>query len=61
MKKRAIALALSALVLTGLVGCGSKSEGGQTPAEDGAKGTLLVHPLLHRAARLAAPHRRHWL
>ena len=37
MKKRAIALALSALVLTGLVGCGSKSEGGQTPAEDAMK------------------------
>lgn len=28
MKKRVIALALSALVMTGLVGCGSKSEGG---------------------------------
>lgn len=39
MKKRAIALALSALVLTGLVGCGSKSEGGdtQTPAADAMK------------------------
>ncbi|MBC5629131.1 BMP family ABC transporter substrate-binding protein [Clostridium sp. NSJ-6] len=39
MKKRAIALALSALMLTGLVGCGSKSEGGdtQTPAADGMK------------------------
>ena len=39
MKKRAIALALSALMLTGLVGCGSKSEGGdtQTPAGGGMK------------------------
>ncbi|MBM6839614.1 BMP family ABC transporter substrate-binding protein, partial [Clostridium saudiense] len=35
MKKRAIALALSALMLTGLVGCGSKSEGGDTA--DGMK------------------------
>lgn len=32
MKKRAIALALSALMLTGLVGCGSKTEGGNTEA-----------------------------
>ncbi|SCI87124.1 Purine nucleoside receptor A [uncultured Clostridium sp.] len=39
MKKRAIALALSALMLTGLVGCGSKSEGGdtKTPAADSMK------------------------
>ncbi|MCR1950339.1 MULTISPECIES: BMP family ABC transporter substrate-binding protein [unclassified Clostridium] len=33
MKKRAIALALSALMVTGLVGCGNKSEG----AENGVK------------------------
>lgn len=39
MKKRAIALVLSAIMLTGLVGCGSKSEGGdtQTPAADAMK------------------------
>ena len=30
MKKKAIALALSALMVTGLVGCGNKSEGGST-------------------------------
>ena len=34
MKKRAIALALSAFMLTGLVGCGSKTEGGDTQTPD---------------------------
>ena len=38
MKKRAIALALSALMITGLVGCGSKtSEGGDTSSAEAMK------------------------
>jgi basic membrane protein A len=39
MKKRAIALALSALMITGLVGCGSKTEGEdtKTPVADAMK------------------------
>ena len=34
MKKRAIALALSALMITGLVGCGSKTEDNSQAAAD---------------------------